>query len=64
MRFARANAEGALRSDAYAKFPQLVAAPLVFALVWDAMFAKIAPLDVEGLLAAHQEALFGAVKTG
>ncbi len=61
---ARAQRQGALRSQAYARFPQLVAAPLLFALVWDSLFGKIAPLDVEALLAAHHEALFGADTTG
>jgi hypothetical protein len=32
---------------------------MVLALVWDAIFAKIAPLDVEALFAAHREAMFG-----
>ncbi len=33
---------------------------MVLAMIWDAQFGKIAPLDAEGLLAAHFEALFGA----
>jgi AcrR family transcriptional regulator len=56
---ARAEREGVLRSSAYARFPHLVMAPMLFALVWDAAFSKFAPLDVEGLLGAHREALFG-----
>jgi hypothetical protein len=27
--------------------------PLVVAVLWDGLFEKVAPLDVEGLLAAH-----------
>jgi AcrR family transcriptional regulator len=56
----RAERDGLLRSSAYARFPQLVMAPMLFALVWDSQFAKFAPLDVHGLLGAHFEALFGA----
>jgi hypothetical protein len=56
----RAERDGLLRSGAYARFPQLVVAPLLFALTWDAQFGRFAPLDVPGLLAAHFEALFGA----
>ena len=57
---ARARRDGALRSTVYADCPQLVMAPIVFALAWDAMFAKIAPLDVDSLFEAHAEAIFGA----
>lgn len=56
----RAERDGLLRSSAYARFPQLVMAPMLFALVWDTQFAKFAPLDISGLLGAHFEALFGA----
>jgi AcrR family transcriptional regulator len=56
---ARGEREGALRSPAYARVPRLIVAPMVLALVWDAIFAKIAPLDVEALFAAHREAMFG-----
>lgn len=56
----RARREGALRSKAYADQPRLVMAPMIMALAWDAMFSKIAPLDVESLMQAHFEALFGA----
>jgi AcrR family transcriptional regulator len=55
----RAQREGLLRSDAYAKFPQLAMAPMLLSLVWDANFARFAPLDYRGLLTAHLEALFG-----
>jgi AcrR family transcriptional regulator len=55
----RAERDGLLRSSAYARFPQLVMAPMLVALVWDSQFAKFAPLDISGLLDAHFEALFG-----
>jgi len=56
----RAERRGLLRTSAYARFPQLVMAPMLVALVWDAQFAKFAPLDISDLLDAHFEALFGA----
>ena len=56
---ARARREGVLRSAAYADCPQLVMAPMVFVLAWDAMFAKLAPLDIDKLFEAHAEAIFG-----
>ena len=55
----RAQRDGLLRSDAYAKFPQLAMAPILLSLVWDANFSRFAPLDYRALLTAHFEALFG-----
>jgi AcrR family transcriptional regulator len=52
-------ADGELASDAVVRFPQLVIAPLLMAVVWDALFSRLDPLDVEGLLAAHRELLTG-----
>ncbi len=54
---ARAQARGELRSDAVVRFPQLVAEPIVTTIIWDALFAKIAPLDVAGFLRAHRDML-------
>jgi AcrR family transcriptional regulator len=51
--------DGELASDAIARFPQLLIAPLLMAVVWDALFSRLDPLDVEGLLAAHRELLTG-----
>jgi len=53
----RAAERGELSSDAAARFPQLIFAPLLMAVIWDALFAKIDPLDVAGLLRAHRELL-------
>jgi AcrR family transcriptional regulator len=53
----RAHARGELASDDLARFPQLVAAPLILAVVWDGLFSKFQPLDVEGLLEAHKRLL-------
>jgi AcrR family transcriptional regulator len=51
--------DGELASDAVARFPQLLIAPLLMAVVWDALFSRFDPLDVEGLLAAHRDLLTG-----
>jgi AcrR family transcriptional regulator len=53
----RAAARGELARDAVVRFPQLIAAPLVMAIIWDGLFAKIKPLDVAGFLRAHREIL-------
>jgi AcrR family transcriptional regulator len=52
-------ARGEFASDAVARHPQLLVAPLLMALIWDGLFSRIDPLDVEGLLAAHRELLTG-----
>ena len=52
-------ASGEFASDAVARFPQLLVAPLLMAVIWDGLFSRIDPLDVEGLLAAHRELLTG-----
>jgi len=53
----RARANGELSAEGLARFPQLVVAPLILAVVWDGLFAAIEPLDVEGLLAVHRQLL-------
>jgi AcrR family transcriptional regulator len=52
-----AVARGEFSSDAAARFPQLIVAPLLLAVIWDGLFSKIEPLDVAGLLAAHCDLL-------
>jgi len=53
----KAHARGELASDDLERFPQLVFAPVVLAVVWDGLFSKFQPLDVEGLLKAHLRVL-------
>lgn len=53
----RAADKGELPSDAVARFPHLVMAPLLLSILWDGLFGRFEPLDVEGLLAAHRDVL-------
>jgi AcrR family transcriptional regulator len=53
----RAVERGELPNDALVRFPQLIAGPLLLAVIWDAMFARIDPLDVKSFLRAYSEAL-------
>ncbi len=55
----RAVARGELRSDALARFPQLLVAPALIAIIWNGMFERQAPLDVRELMRAHIDLLFG-----
>jgi AcrR family transcriptional regulator len=60
----RAKAKGELAADGLSKFPQLVFAPLIMAVVWDGLFAEIDPLDVEKMLAVHREVLLSGTRDG
>jgi AcrR family transcriptional regulator len=55
----RAVARGELSHDALARFPQLLIAPALVAVVWSSLFERFAPLDVRELLRAHIDLLFG-----
>src|SRR6516162_4154249 len=50
---------GELRHDALARFPQLLVAPALVSIIWNALFGRSAPLDVRELMRAHLEVLFG-----
>src|SRR4051794_9224850 len=55
----RAVARGELRNDALARFPQLLIAPALVAIVWNGLFDRFTPLDVRALMRAHIDLLFG-----
>jgi hypothetical protein len=50
---------GELPHDALARFPQLLVAPAVMAIVWSGLFERFEPLDVRALMRAHLDVLFG-----
>jgi AcrR family transcriptional regulator len=49
----RAHQRGEIDADALVRFPQLLAAPGVMAIVWNGLFERFAPLDVRALMQAH-----------
>jgi AcrR family transcriptional regulator len=53
-----AHRRGELRNDALVRFPQLVIAPGLMALVWSGLFDRFAPLDVAALMRAHLDLIF------
>ncbi|MGE5511241.1 MAG: TetR/AcrR family transcriptional regulator [Bacteroidota bacterium] len=55
----QAQASGQLPSNALARYPQLIVAPLLVAVVWDRLFSRFEPLDVDGMLKAHAMLLTG-----
>ena len=50
---------GELPHNALARFPQLLVAPALGSIMWNALFGRLAPLDVRELMRAHLEVLFG-----
>jgi len=53
---------GEIEDDTLEKFPQLLIAPGLVAVVWDGLFDKYEPLDAEALLRAHFNLLFKAIE--
>jgi AcrR family transcriptional regulator len=58
----RAASRGELPNDALARFPQLLVAPAMVALMWNGLFGRFAPIDVREILRAHIDMLFGERK--
>jgi AcrR family transcriptional regulator len=56
---ARALERGELRNDAIIRFPQLLVAPGIIAIIWSGLFERHDPLDVRALMHAHLDLLFG-----
>ena len=55
----RALERGELRNDAIIRFPQLLVAPAIVAIIWKGLFESHAPLDVPAMMRAHLDLLFG-----
>ncbi|MFG1462765.1 TetR/AcrR family transcriptional regulator [Xanthobacter sp. DSM 24535] len=53
----RGLARGEITSDAAVRFPQMVIAPAMTALVWNSLFAQIDPLDVRAFIHAYRDVL-------
>src|SRR5205809_3003509 len=56
----RAYERGELKSDALVRFPQLLAAPGIVAIIWSGLFDRFEPLDVRALMRAHFDVLLGS----
>jgi AcrR family transcriptional regulator len=55
----RAVARGELKDDTLVKFPQLIVAPGIVAVMWSGLFDRFAPIDVSAMMHAHLDLLFG-----
>jgi AcrR family transcriptional regulator len=58
---ARAKQRGELADDTLIRFPQLIIAPGLVAIIWSGLFDRFAPLDVDAMLRAHLDALLEGV---
>jgi AcrR family transcriptional regulator len=54
----RAAERGELPNDNLARFPQLIIAPMLVGIMWQAMFERFEPLDVNAMVRAHIDILF------
>ncbi len=55
----RAVDKGELPNDSLVRFPQLLGAPGIVAIVWSGLFGRWAPLDVEAFMRAYLDLVFG-----
>jgi AcrR family transcriptional regulator len=58
----RAATRGEIQCGELARFPQLVMAPALVAILWANLFQRFDPLDVEAMLEAHLRLLMRALK--
>ena len=54
----RARERGELKDDTLVRFPQLIIAPGMVAIIWSGLFDRFAPLDVAAMMHAHIDTLF------
>ncbi|MFZ5735694.1 MAG: TetR/AcrR family transcriptional regulator [Pseudomonadota bacterium] len=52
-------ARGEIHAASLAQFPQLAVAPVVLSVIWQGLFGRFAPLDVQAMLRAHLDLIFG-----
>jgi AcrR family transcriptional regulator len=56
-------ARGEIRQRQLARFPQIVVAPAIVAVIWHSLFSRHAPLDANAMLRAHLDLIFGERRT-
>ena len=59
---ARGVATGELRQTAVQDFPQILAAPLIMAVVWRTLFERRQPLDTEMLVTVYLDTMFAGLR--
>jgi AcrR family transcriptional regulator len=56
-------ARGEIKNANLAKFPQIMVAPALIAVIWQSLFSKHAPLDATEMLRVHLDLIFGERRT-
>jgi len=56
-------ARGEIQHKNLARFPQLLVAPAIIAVIWQSLFSKHAPLDAIEMLQVHLDLIFGDRRT-
>jgi len=54
-----AIARGEIRQKQLARYPQIVVAPAIVAVIWQSLFARHSPLDASEMLRVHLNLIFG-----
>src|SRR5436190_1318126 len=56
-------ARGEIKEKNLARFPQIVVAPAIIAVIWQSLFARHAPLDAIEMFRTHLDLIFGERRT-
>ncbi len=56
-------ARGEIAHGELARFPQIMVAPALIAVIWQSLFSRHAPLDVTEMLRVHLDLIFGERRT-
>jgi len=59
----RGIARGEIKNANLAKFPQIMVAPAIIAVIWQGLFARHAPLDAIEMFRTHLDLIFGERRT-
>lgn len=56
-------ARGEIRERDLARYPQILVAPAMIAVIWQSLFERHAPLDARDMLRVHLDLIFGERRT-
>jgi AcrR family transcriptional regulator len=56
-------ARGEIKQKNLARFPQILVAPALIAVIWQSLFSKHAPLDANEMFRVHLDLIFGERRT-
>jgi AcrR family transcriptional regulator len=56
-------ARGEIKQKNLARFPQILVAPALIAVIWQSLFGRHAPLDATEMLGVHLDIIFGERRT-